>query len=156
MGIWGRQFRCGDWGKVPFGAVEFHAALFDQSLNLLEERFTTLSVDETFSVTIRLPRANVPQEPPPTEEPFTGFDPFSNAAWVLSLESYFGLIDYDGDGRAYDDDACPDTPAGGEVDTAGCSQQQFCNGFPDSNGERPQSLQEARLEERRAAQAAGL
>jgi hypothetical protein len=35
--------------------------------------------------------------------------------------------DADGDARGDAIDGCPDTPAGTEVDTAGCSQRQFCS-----------------------------
>jgi hypothetical protein len=38
--------------------------------------------------------------------------------------------DGDGDGVPDDDDACPGTAADEEVDAAGCSQGEFCGGFP--------------------------
>jgi hypothetical protein len=36
------------------------------------------------------------------------------------------FVDTDGDGEDDTTDACPDTPAGAEVDMGGCSQDQFC------------------------------
>jgi len=36
-------------------------------------------------------------------------------------------MDSDGDGVSDTVDECPDTPAGGGVDSQGCSTQQFCN-----------------------------
>jgi hypothetical protein len=40
-----------------------------------------------------------------------------------------GRIDEDGDGEPDLTDHCPDTPTFADVDTAGCSQQQFCRGI---------------------------
>jgi hypothetical protein len=37
-----------------------------------------------------------------------------------------GCVDTDDDGEADSGDACPDTPVGAEVDSAGCSVAQFC------------------------------
>ena len=51
--------------------------------------------------------------------------------------------DSDGDGEHDDTDACPGTPAGAEVDQAGCSLAEFCAGFDVAGASRKSPCNQA-------------
>jgi hypothetical protein len=55
--------------------------------------------------------------------------------YITSQEFQFAIApDTDEDGEHDSTDACPDTPMGAEVDSAGCSIMEFCQGFSGHQG----------------------
>jgi hypothetical protein len=54
---------------------------------------------------------------------------------VVAVASSSACSDADGDGENDERDQCPGTGAGAAVDSAGCSQQQFCAAFDATNKE---------------------